>query len=338
MMLDTRDSYCRSPLAPALKISENKDLEVLGELIAEARVMSAKDLEHFIKEASDQALSEAATIAVCVIIPVQAVPKPAFDFLAKVIANYGFRQSPTFPPKWKLAVAMRFARASILASQTDIVIKDDFFTHLYAADRGLFQIPYLYFAAHIGRPVDLTPQLTHHLRRDTMSLYYSGVNKLLLHRYEAADVDLLHAWTLSRGAKDLRSSIVRELSLAAFLSNKSRYVFESRLPGKYRPKSGPENKIWALEGDDPVPSIRGFFQKFQTEIRDERARRILIDLQASASQIKFTQLAHLLGVPESSPILLKYPKSDVVKFGETPLGDKLQEELDKIAALSAHIH
>jgi hypothetical protein len=243
-------------------ISEHAALDTLGDLTAAASRMGAYQCERFFKEAPDLKLSEPASIAVALILPVNFFPKEAWQYPLGFAKSFPFLKSATFAPDWRLAVVMRLVKAAV-GAQTgpDLLGEVGHLTELYHGDRELFQIPYLFLSADV-RPVAVEVFLLKDvgalfLRRNVLSLYYAGVNKLLLDMYDAGDTDLLHAWTLSPGAKEVRETLDEYLSLSSFLSGQSRALFESRLPRKYIPRSGFAAPIWDIVNvtlTDPITS------------------------------------------------------------------------------------
>jgi hypothetical protein len=168
-----------------------------------------------------------------------------------------------------------------------------------------------------------------------MAFYYSAINKLFNRRFEAADVDLLRSWTLSRGAKDLRPSIIDAMSLSAFLSQKSLPVFQGRLPKKYWPRRGASFDLWDLDKPESPNFGSKFYMKLASDIKRERTIRILADLERLTSRANFSQIASLAGVATESPLLNRFRGAAVVTFSEPLLAERLEEELANVTKLSS---
>jgi hypothetical protein len=327
----------------ATQISQHTELEKLGDLIIEASAtLHSADCEAFFKKLKDAKLSEPSTIAIGLILPIKHTPKDTFQYLLTLTQSYPFLSSPTFHPKWRLAIAMRFAKSALVAGTAEAILGEKGeLTALYGKDPALFQIPYLFLSAHV-HPVSMEVRLITErdpliLRRNVLSLYYAGMNKLLLDDFEAADQDFLHAWTLSRGAKDMREPIVASLSLSSFLSGKSRSLFESRLPRKYWPQSGPAFQIWDIDRADKLATITGNFQKFQNQLRLERARRIQADLALCVSKVEAGQVGRMLALPEGHPDLKQFQGHGLVPIAREPLDEKIERETALVLKLSGDL-
>jgi hypothetical protein len=332
----------QSALDLAMQITQHVELEMLGELITEANGIRAQECEAFLKQLKDAKLSEPAIIAVGLLLPFKTVPKETFAHLLELTKSYPFLNSPSFAPKWRLAIAMRLVKSSLLASTSDQLIGEaGQMTLLYGKDPALFQVPYLYLCAQT-KPIAISVSLIRDvdfllLRRNIFALYYAGMNKLLLDKFEDADQDFLHAWTLSRGAKDLRETIAASLSLSSFLTGKSRALFESRVPRKYLPKNGPAHEIWDIDRADRIPMLTGNFQKFQNQLRLERARRVQADLAICVSRIEACQAGRLMALPEGHPDIKKFQGHDPLPLKRESLDEKIEQETALVLKLGGEL-
>jgi hypothetical protein len=315
------------------QINQFSQLDMISELITDA----LRDFPSFIRQiASDPtpfaSYTNPQVVAIGLITPIPLNPSLAYQVLLKIANLSGFRGAPA---KWQLACLMRLVRASSL-SRTSRELFDARTIHgFYERDRKGFQAPLFYLAVESLNFLDQVPELTHDLRADALTFFYSGLNRLLHREFTVADEHLQRSWVLSKAAKDMRGSIVNHMSLAAFLAGVPRAVFEDRLPRKYVP-NGTFLSIWNLEGKYKQGDIAGAVcGQFILELTAEHTKRLLLDMALSASTVPVTTARERLGINDLASLFEKLRpdgldlriQGDAVVFSRPNLVPVIEAEL-----------
>jgi hypothetical protein len=238
---------------------------------------------------------------------------------------------------------MRLVRASSLSRKSRELFDARTIHGFHERDRKGFQAPLFYLSVESLNFLDQVPELTHDLRADALTFFYSGLNRLLHREFTIADEHLQRSWVLSNVAKDMRRSIANNMSLAAFLAGVPRAVFEDRLPRKYVP-NGPFLSIWNLEGKYKQGDITGAVcAQFTLELTEEHTKRLLLDMALSASTVPVTTVRERLGINDLSSLFerLRHDRldlkiqADAVLFSRPSLAPVIEAEL---ASLNGRYH
>jgi hypothetical protein len=260
-----------------------------------------------------------------------------FDREADMVSSYLSVLLPkiaTFPPHYQYGLALKYCKAIVLGRKVDAALgAEGLIRRLYDRSPQIFQLPLLFLSAHSSSPTVLELIRTGEVRYDVMTLYYSGINKLLSGAPALADADLGSAWALSKGAKDLRSAIVQALSLAAFLSGVSRPVFEARVPRKYLPESGEAAELWELT-DWNIGAWSVLFQRMAGLVRRERARRVLERMARTVEAVGVKDLQRICGMGQiedlASPEVPLRIENGIVYFGALRLQRTIDDEITRL--------
>jgi hypothetical protein len=319
------------------QINQFSQLDMIGELIDDA----LRDFPRFIKDIAKNAspfssFTNTQVIAIGLITPIPLNPKVAYQVLVKVVNSSGFCGAPV---KWQLACLMRLVRASSLAHKSRELFLARTVHDFHERDPKTFQVSLFYLYVESLNFIDAVPELTHDLRADAITFYYSGLNRLLHRQFAIADEHLQRSWVLSKAAKDMRTSIVNKMSLAAFLAGAPRAVFDDRLPHKYLP-TGTFLNIWNLDGKYKQGDVTGAVCSHLTaEITEEHTRRLILDMALSTSVLPVAMVKERLGVRDldgsfekmrrEGTINLKI-ESDAVVFSRPSLVPVLEAELAEL--------
>jgi hypothetical protein len=203
------------------------------------------------------------------------------------------RRFKDFPEHFRVTLAMKLIRAAVLFRRVRELSQMGLVQSLHKSSPQAFQLPLLYLAAEAREPVDLNPILTRqHVRFDALTAYYAGINKLMLRKFEDADLHFRSAWTLSKGAKDIRREVVKRMSLSAFLSGKSFRVFQARVARKYTADNPDALIIWSLTTGfrSGIAALDRLFRDLLADICLEHSKRVIIDICLCMSNVP---VAHL---------------------------------------------
>jgi hypothetical protein len=316
------------------QINQFSQLDMLGELIGDA----LHDFPYFIREIAKEAspfssYTNTQVIAIGLITPIPLDPVIAYQVLVKVVNSPGFRGAPT---KWQLACLMRLVRASSLAHKSRELFDARTIHTFHERDGKGFQAPLFYLSVESLMFLNKVPELTRDLRADAIAFFYSGLNRLLHQQFVIADEHLQRSWVLSKAAKDMRTSIVNMMSLAAFLARVPRTVFDDRLPRKYVP-TGPFLNVWSLDGHYKSGDITGVVcSRLISELTEEHTRRLLLDMALSASTVPVSMVRERVGISDLASLFAKMRddsglglriENDAVVFSRPSLVPLLEAEL-----------
>jgi hypothetical protein len=271
--------------------------------------------------------------AVAILLPFDSQPEIVSQFCAELLPRI-----QTFPQHVQVGLALKYARTTVLSRSVDAELKKGPLALLCSQSPKIYQLPLLFLRAHSSDPTVLDLVITSERRYDTMLLYYSAVNKLLVGAPEQADADLMHAWALSKGAKDLRDSIVNALSLSAFLSRVPQQVFLGRIRQKYAPRKGADAEIWDLGANLEflIGKWDSLFQRLAVFIRKEHARRVIANLAITADAIPLQDLRKLVGFTVLDDFLSPEApfrvENGIVLFGTPNLVAAIETEIARIPA------
>jgi hypothetical protein len=320
------------PVISIIKTIEQwSDLERLHSLFSFAKSLGIHHVQHLLRTAR---LTLVQSIALGLALPILRDNPPHFDYLVEYVSH-----RTDYPIKLRLALAIRLVKCAISNHKADALVETGLLQSLHHDHPG-FQYPLYMLSAHSSAPIPPVPIVTGDYMLDTMSFYYAGWLQMFTGDFPAADWTFRCAWILSRAAKHVRRSIVFGMSLSAFLTHKSRRLFEARFPQKYFPRSGIAREIWNLD-DLPFGEWPGPYQRFQVEIGKEFARRVLVDLSQSVRVIslheacvlcKFCKEEHVQEVLCGSEELRGAVEDDKVFLEAPVLNVAVEEEINALAA------
>jgi hypothetical protein len=271
------------------------------------------------------------SVAVAITLPVHLDPRNLYPFLKSIVTK---DRTALLPASIRTNLTTRFVQCAICGDRAVDLYRDGVIQELHHKNGSVFQLPFLMLTAY-AYPVNINPVLTGYRRLDCITLYYSGVNKLLARKFDQADQDLIYSWELSKAAKDIRRDIISAMSLSALLSRKSWDIFISRLPKKHVPSAGYVFRIWSL--DEPIGAgLSALYARFAGELQAEHGRRVLLDAATVARVIRLSDLRKLCGMPEIEALVdrteLKVEIRDDLVYLTLPC---LQPVIDReIAALA----
>jgi hypothetical protein len=274
-------------------------------------------------------------VAVGMSLPLHENPGLILDYLCAI-----FPDTSRLPPQYKLGIAMRIVRAAILAKKATDLFRREFIQNLMRSDERLFQLPFLFLSAHTS-PAVCDPHLSGDRRLDSMAFYYSGVNKLLLPSgVESADADLIHSWSLSKYAKDMRPAIIHAMGISAFLLGKSSKQFEARIGKKHLPTSGPVRDVWDLNKKFDAIWWSDLSRKFLVPIKRECARRVMFLIAQTVEVVPLTDLRKYYNYHGIDDLVPKDELElrivgDVVYLGKRRATAGIELELAAVAVLAA---
>jgi hypothetical protein len=267
-------------------IHEWSDVSRLDALICVAGALTIEEVQH---QVHISRLTLPQNVAFGLALPIHRDNPELYGFLYDLVISL-----EEIPDPFRPALSIRLVKCAIASGKADSLFELNLLQELNARFTG-YQYPLYLLSAHTTTPVAYDPVFTGELLLDTMAFYYAGWLKLFVSDFDAGDWLFQCAWLLSGGAKSIREPIVTAMSLSAFLTHKSRAIFEGRIPHKHRPREGIAKDLWNL-GELPGGEWPRHFERLRAEIADEFARRVLIDLADSVKVISIDELTGMCGV------------------------------------------
>jgi len=227
--------------------------------------------------------------ALVFIIPVNLCPLEIYKSI-----NYMFSQLKSYETRFLTGISIRYGKASILCLKQQESIK--VLENLIKIDEPSFITAYLYLAASIRSPVSHIPSSIKNPRTFTMSLYYCGINFLLLRDFAMATTQLQRC-ILFPCTKDIMPSAIDAFMLASFLNHYPKQVSYSIIPQKYQIPIHADS-IW--NGRDMLFQQNGIeYPRLYIDlwdcISDERIRRGILFFSKSSTQIPLDFLLKNIG-------------------------------------------
>jgi hypothetical protein len=309
-------------------ISNVKDLDNLGSFIAAAsKALTPTTLSSFLNSRVSHAVTDLQLVAIGLILPLSAHPPRSFVFL-----SYALPRASHLPRRIRRCLLLRMARAAVLSDQAESLLATGELQRRCRDDPTAFELPLLYLAAHCATPhvVD-RPVFAGDARTDAITLYWSGINKLLAREFLASDTDLLHAWQLSKAAKDIRPAVIEAMALAAFLAGKSPRVFASRVPRKWAAGVKWAARLWDEERIDFV-GMPPLYRRLQTEVKIEHARRVVEGMALSVSRVRINDLMRISQIDSLEELvgIELQAEGDVIVSKLPNLTGRIQRELTEL--------
>ena len=234
-------------------------------------------------------------VALILVIPANYAPSEMYNACKKT-----FRVMSDLDPKIQSGLMMRFAKCAFLSNQESECLGIlDSFTKI---DQNIFLAPYLYLTATTKHPVDIIPRPNPYIRMYTFSLYYAGINHLLLKKYKTALSLFLYCLHLPC-QEELQQATVNGLSCACFLSQIPYEQFIALIPPKIE-LNNDTLVIW--KGHKQIPQQKHNFSSIYTdlwnEICDERIRRNIVFFSKSISKMPFSKYKEFCGCYDEAKI------------------------------------
>jgi hypothetical protein len=299
-------------------IKETAQLDSLGDLITEVNKSGFPSfVSRLLTDAKPFANYETfQAVAIGLILPIVISPGPSYDFLKKLVTWENFQK---ISPKYQLPCVMKLIRASALVKKASQLLNEQIVLKLWQTDNVLWQMPMLYLTVEAAEYWEIEPELTRDVRVDTLGFYYSAMNQLMARKFQVADRQMMRAWALSKGAKDVRTAILTGMSLTAFLAKVPHRVFKARVKRKYTSPGANFMGIWSLDrgGSAVNPKL---YRPFTEELKTEHARRVIIDVARSVTSVKLFDLRLYTDEQDPTRVFQALKESgelDVVVKGDT---------------------
>lgn len=241
-------------------------------------------------------------------------------------------------PKYQTGLMLIFARASFLSKHEDECL--EIMKTFNEVDPLIFLPPYLYLAAMCKKPVAIIPPLIIHRRTYAFSLYYAGINHLLLYKLDDAFKLLLHCLHIPC-QNDMIPGAVKALSLVCFLDHKSKKQFLGVLP----PKAELDPLCTSLwEGRKTLDQSKfenyQIYLHFWNEICTERLNRNIIFCARTISQLSMSKLKDLCACFDQNKLLEQMSKlmeNGIIKYNIIDEKTIVFEKLEKYPNLDEAI-
>ena len=261
-------------------------------------------------------------VALILVIPVNYAPLEMYEACKKT-----FKVISQLDPKIQSGLMMRFSKCAFLTNKESecLVILESF----SRIDPHIFLAPYLYLAAISKQPVDIIPPPNPYRRMFSFSLYYAGINQLLLGNYEKSFSLFLHCLHLPC-QEDLQQSTINGLSCASFLLHIPYVQFFALIP----PKIELHQETLAIwKGHKSISqqqyNFSSIYRELWDKIYDERIRRNIIFFSKSISKMPLSKYKEFCGCYDEARIRKITDEVNDQKKAKIVIGD------DKIVILEA---
>jgi hypothetical protein len=295
-------------------VGKIEDLDNLGSFFPYAReVLTSAALKSVLNSRILRPFTDLQLIALGLIVPVDADAERSLVFLAYLIPK-----SLLYPRRFRTCLLMKMLRAAAICGQAEQLLRTGGLQRRYQEEAAVAQLPLLYLCAHTSDFLSIEPVTVGDARTDAITFYWSGVNKLLAKQWDASDVDLTCAWQLAKAAKDAQPAIIQAMALAVFLSGAGREVVGARAGEKSLDRNAAE--LWDLDAPIDAREWPDLYFNFESEIRAEHARRIVVRIADSAESMPLKELLEACHVGSIGEIgrtddLELLVEKDVVTFG-----------------------
>lgn len=327
-------------IAKAIKGASSYNIENSYDLAKyAASTLTEKNSGDLVSEEFIKKLNLPQLVILCLIMPMDLHKK----FMVKLIGVCLESDRNELKPAIRNALAMKMIRISVMDRSVSALWSSNLIQKLAQSNLKAWQVPLLYLSAQAGQPLDIGVDPTFDVRLDTIAYLYSGINKIMAGFYDSADEDLLHAWTLSKGAKDVRGDIIRYMSLSAYLSGKSIEVFHSRMSRKYWPTKGMPYAIWNIY--ERLPDFGGsVYGLVAGPIYRMQTKRLIIDISKCVTSISVSDLQGMCQIKNISDIIATLVtegeinatiENNVVTMSPCQLAGKIERELFDVSRLKA---
>lgn len=327
-------------IANAIKGASSYNIEYTHDLAKYATsTLTEKNSGDLVSDDFIKKLNLSQLVILCLIMPMDFHKKIMVQLIKACLENS--RDELKLPIR--NALAMKMIRISVLDRSVSALWSSNLIQNLAERDLKAWQVPFLYLAAQAGQPIGIGVDPTFDVRLDTIAYLYSGINKIMAGYYDSADEDLVHAWTLSKGAKDLRGDIIHYMSLSAYLSGKSIEVFHSRMARKYWPSKGLPYAIWNIY-EPPTEKFVGVYSLVVGAINRMQTRRLIIDISKRVTSISVSDLQGMCQIKNIGDIIATLVKEgeinatiedNVVTMSPCQLAGKIERELFDVSRLKA---
>ncbi|EAX85478.1 hypothetical protein TVAG_313590 [Trichomonas vaginalis G3] len=261
-----------------------------------------------------------------------------------IICKKSFKILSELEPKYQTGLMMIFAKAAFLCNQEDEAL--EILKTFTEVDPLIFTSPYLYLAATAKKPVAVMPPPNMHRRSFAFSLYYSGINHMMLFKYDDAFKLLLHCLHLPCQS-DMIPKVISAFSLVCFLNHYTKKQFIGVLP----PKAEIDPVSMCLWDGRKIPEKNQmdypkFYLYFWDEIVKEKIMRNIIFCSRTISRLSISKLKDLCGCFDENKLFeymndltskhqIQYVYGDdkIVAFTPAPNDIDLQEQLKSVEKL-----
>lgn len=322
-------------LLEILEIKDYRDLKNLGNLIDEFKYTDKQvPITIFLE---NNKLTPIQILALCIVAPVQVEPEIIYRLLRENVNHFS-----DCGKSFYTGLAMRLVAYACMSNNGEKLYEDNIIQDLVQKSPEYFTCALLFLTAQIQRPIEVDPHFTKDIRCYAMSLYYHGINMLLLHKYKDAENSFSHALLFSKGCKDIRTSLIDKLSLASFLNRTPKSVFYSRLNEKYYPVYGCSAEIWEITCPLSTEHFSTFYDVFVDDIMREYSRRVILHFSVNVTKITITKLSEKCSGSNVEEILdelrklgeIQYEINDgVVIFQDIILTNKIDTQIQEVTSL-----
>lgn len=265
---------------------------------------------------------------------------PVLNQFVDLLLTVGLRLAEEMPRKWpidvQLVVLVKAMYIAAISGKGNNV--HPWIRYLYKENAANYGLAMLFADAMLFRGYsEVAVAEAHNRKYDALLHCVCGMTAMLRREWNKAECELERALCLAQETHELREFAVGKLMATYFLNHRDIHVLEVMVPSFHK-RSDVWTRIWDLESDYDETQLEYFEQHFKELIRQERARRILLDTALTVRRIPLQDLLLRCGVSSLNSISImpnevEMTVSDnIVTFGELYLTESVKKDINTIKA------